>query len=405
MNDYKVIQLITFFVTRFNYKIMSFGKTIDPKEVFLFNNDRERYPIIRISTDNIGSMYFNPEKVVSRIDLVKRFIKTKDVEVLNILINRDQVEGNEVVPTICLESDFASGPNVADVFPGIYAVIHDVVNAEAEVKDLYLQINRAQSLTRTAKVKTKVHSNIPYMSYVFMALGLLGFIGTLVLPYDSSINAILLGIAYKPLVVLNNEFLRCLTSTFISTSFTTLALNMLCLYYIGRDVENRMGHLMFSITFLLSGFFGNILWCIFGPNYLIGGMSSAIDGIFAVIVINAIMDGSIFRNRFFLFLIMFNIFANIQSGVYAVTSFGGAVVGLLMYFLIIYKNDKVVLYNFIGSILVLITLMCYKASTVRDINPVFTGTDLKYVEVVKNLGFNNYANRLTTKLIEFYGGN
>ena len=166
-----------------------------------------------------------------------------------------------------------------------------------------------------------------------------------------------------------------------------------------------MGHLVYSLTFLLSGFFGNLLWCIFGPNYLIGGMSSAIDGLFAIIVISAIYDGTLLRNRLFAMLIIFNLITNLSSGVYMVISLGGAIVGVLMYYLVLYKDDKVVLYNFIGCFLVLIALMCYKASTVRDISPVYMGTDLQYISTVKELGFDNYSENLYSKFVDFYGGN
>jgi membrane associated rhomboid family serine protease len=74
---------------------------------------------------------------------------------------------------------------------------------------------------------------------------------------------------------------RLVASFFITNSFLDVALNMWCLYIIGRLVEPVLGPWRYGALYLLSGLGGSVAYYLLGnPDQAAAGASGAIFGLF-----------------------------------------------------------------------------------------------------------------------------
>ena len=67
------------------------------------------------------------------------------------------------------------------------------------------------------------------------------------------------GAMYTEGVIMNGEFYRILTATFLHANIGHLFNNMIMLGLAGAIVENYMGHGLYFIMYILAGVFGNLL--------------------------------------------------------------------------------------------------------------------------------------------------
>lgn len=102
--------------------------------------------------------------------------------------------------------------------------------------------------------------------------------------YASEWNSILEG----------NEYYRLITSTFIHFNFDHLFSNMITLFAIGYHLEPAIGHIKFSIIYMLSGLSASICSVLYYSSteaaVLSAGASGAIFGIFGAYAVYALFD-------------------------------------------------------------------------------------------------------------------
>ncbi len=80
--------------------------------------------------------------------------------------------------------------------------------------------------------------------------------------------------------VLAGQYWRLFTPMFLHIGFMHFLFNSLALIYLGRIVELMYGRARFLAIYLISGYFGNILFLAFGsPNVISAGASGAIFGV------------------------------------------------------------------------------------------------------------------------------
>jgi len=109
---------------------------------------------------------------------------------------------------------------------------------------------------------------------VYAAMGLSGVSWT-----DPSIeHAIKWGADFGPFT-LSGEWWRILTSTFVHFGIIHIALNMWCLWSLGRSLEIFMGQKAFAVTYLLSGLGASLTSIAWNPWRVSAGASGTIFGI------------------------------------------------------------------------------------------------------------------------------
>lgn len=154
------------------------------------------------------------------------------------------------------------------------------------------------------------------------------------------------------------------TSMFVHIGFEHLLFNMITLYFIGRLLEQVIGHGRFLLIYLLSGIFANVVSLAFAaPNSISAGASGAIFGIIGV----WIMMAEQYRNYPFLAgmgrqMLIFSALG-IVSGMFGTNidifaHLGGLVAGFLLGYGFSFPNlGKVPLKKRLGSGVLLLILL------------------------------------------------
>jgi rhomboid protease GluP len=146
--------------------------------------------------------------------------------------------------------------------------------------------------------------------------------------------------ALIPALVAEGEAWRLLTSAFLHSSFTHLALNMLSLYFLGSFAEISFGRRRFLALYLISGIAGGIAFLYFGAfDAQAVGASGAIFGLLGGVFGFAIRRGTFSTSdpiiRQLLILTAINLFLgatipNVSNTAHIGGLVGGLVFGWLM---------------------------------------------------------------------------
>ncbi|MEO8105902.1 MAG: rhomboid family intramembrane serine protease [Actinomycetes bacterium] len=87
-------------------------------------------------------------------------------------------------------------------------------------------------------------------------------------------------------VALDGEWWRLMTSAFLHTGITHIALNMLALWFIGGAVEPRLGRWRYLTVYLLSALGGSVLsYAVDSPFQYSVGASGAVFGLFGALFV------------------------------------------------------------------------------------------------------------------------
>jgi membrane associated rhomboid family serine protease len=98
---------------------------------------------------------------------------------------------------------------------------------------------------------------------------------------------------YPPLVAVQDEWWRLLTSTFQHFGPMHLLLNMYMLWILGLGIERSIGHLRFLALYMVSALGGSVAVMFYGQNALTAGASGAIFGLmgaYAIVAMSMRLD-------------------------------------------------------------------------------------------------------------------
>ncbi|MFD8492448.1 rhomboid family intramembrane serine protease [Amycolatopsis sp. NPDC059657] len=87
------------------------------------------------------------------------------------------------------------------------------------------------------------------------------------------------------LVAHEGEYWRLFTSGFLHDGLLHIAVNMLSLWMLGRDLERAMGPVRYTVAYLVSLFGGSVAVVLFAPDRPVVGASGAIYGLLGAILI------------------------------------------------------------------------------------------------------------------------
>ena len=97
------------------------------------------------------------------------------------------------------------------------------------------------------------------------------------------------GVFYVWNVVMEREYYRVLSAVFLHFDIEHLINNMILLFFIGRIVEKHIGHIVYTIIYLLSGIGGNLFsaFCeIITSRYVVSaGASGAVFGLTGALLV------------------------------------------------------------------------------------------------------------------------
>lgn len=79
--------------------------------------------------------------------------------------------------------------------------------------------------------------------------------------------------------LINNEWWRLITPTFLHFSITHLAFNSLWIYILGSTIERMDGRALFVMVFVLTSVLSNAGQLLWSQQYMFGGLSGAVYGL------------------------------------------------------------------------------------------------------------------------------
>jgi membrane associated rhomboid family serine protease len=144
----------------------------------------------------------------------------------------------------------------------------------------------AAGAASTPAIRSRLGAVVPSRPYVTFSL-----IGLCVVVYGlemlRGIEAVSADWAMWPVgIALDNEYYRLVTSMFVHYSLLHIGFNMLVLWMLGPQLEQVLGHVRFSVLYLVAGLGGSVASFWFSdPRVLAAGASGAIFGLMGAYVV------------------------------------------------------------------------------------------------------------------------
>ena len=160
-------------------------------------------------------------------------------------------------------------------------------------------------------------------------------------------------------VALSGEWYRLVTSAFLHTGFTHLAFNMIALWFVGAEVERRLGRWRYLTVYLLSALGGSVLsYAVDSPGLASVGASGAVFGVFGAFFVLAVrlkVDlGGVIA------LILINVVIGFIPGLHINwrAHLGGLIVGAVLTAAMVYAPQRTrLLWSAVASVLILVALV------------------------------------------------
>ena len=403
-NTYKVFQLMEYFITNFDYVSFRVQGLDKDNEILIASKTNPDYQIIRITTASVESAFYDNDRFDTYKNVIKGQFCLSNVSLLDIHISREEIDENDENDTVSIDSDFHSGLDLSKQYKGIYDVVHDVSDKESEIKkrvsninQTFLKIkNKAKNRPLLQKIK-ELHAPV---TISVCGLCVLMFIITAILSRKYTIETVLifLGAQYNTFTLGLYQIYRLLTNAFLHGSLMHLLFNLLAFYYVGIVVERTLKTKKYLILLFSGIIFSSLSSAILAENGITIGLSGSIYCLFVYFILHFAYSG-FFNVQQFLPTILLNLMLNFIPGVSWQSHLGGAVCGALFFF--IYKEEKPAK-NMIILICVVLLVMNIKYFINPIIRPLYSGSDMRVVEMYRDLGLDSLADKTSEKLYEIY---
>ena len=247
------------------------------------------------------------------------------------------------------ENTLSIPENHMEDFYGIKAKIEEFLGSPGKYSTEVLEEEYGK---KHKKVK-KTFRELPFMNVSIILINILVFIlctFTQDLLYNKGAFSIFL-------IEETGEYYRFLTSIFLHVDLEHLFSNMLMLYFMGNDLEQKIGHIPYTILYFLTAIGGNFVSAIYelqgGVGFTSVGASGAVFGIMGAILLLVIVFGGRWGNISLTRMILMVIYS-LYSGfvveeVNVMAHIGGFLTGLvfmaLLYFIFRLQKKKEVLHE------------------------------------------------------------
>lgn len=406
-NDAILLQLAHYFVLKHEYRFVPTQKSKD--EIWLSNPSHQMYPVIRLSTNSLGSTFFDKERILSMYKTILGTIEGS-MKLLDIhAIDEPVVEPDDDIIVISVSPTTVSTSNqpMAD-FTDIKDAIVPIEDPKKDYQELIKEINDAHLNKKPTRKKFDFKA-LPIVSVVFAALAFANFLLIQVLGYvygDVYAVSIFLGAYYKTFVVAGFEVWRFLTVGFVHISIFHLLINTMALMNLGTITEKIYGKVRFTIILVVSIIVGSLFVYVGEGNSLTVGMSGGLYGLMGALFVNTFETGLIkqpnVRSQFIRILTV-NIIISLMPGISLMGHLGGFVGGVLLG-VIFTRNDawSMLRKNTIVASLGLLIALGYLGINNTNFSPLYGATDQKVLEIADDLGLGFYADYMEERLIDFY---
>lgn len=134
----------------------------------------------------------------------------------------------------------------------------------------------------TAGMEAGIRHRLPFVTVALMSISILMMVCIISKTGQLEPDARLLvswGASFRPLTF-GGQFWRLITSAFVHFNIMHAAMNMLCLFSIGKTLETLVGHLKVAEIYFLTAITGGLFSCMFHADVICAGASGAVFGMF-----------------------------------------------------------------------------------------------------------------------------
>lgn len=206
--------------------------------------------------------------------------------------------------------------------------LNHMVKKETDTKDILTFF-----LPREGFYITPIIIDLNILVFIIMVFSGLGFISF------KGVDLLAWGANFKPLII-NGEWWRLLTNTFLHGGLMHLLANMYGLFFVGIFLEPRLGKVKYAIIYLITGILASITSIWWHDAAISVGASGAIFGLYGVFL--ALLLTKIypkeFSNAFLVSTLIFvgyNLLMGLSGGIDNAAHIGGLlsgfIIGLILY--------------------------------------------------------------------------
>ncbi len=390
MHNIKVVKLAAYFKNNYQYVSLNVDNRMD--ELWLMNQNSEKINLIRISDKNLGSVYFDEDRINKVIELMQPKYKFK-IDFLDIHVGTEKVE-DESYKTIMIDNKYYNGYDINEVLVDFKKDV--LVNVKAIKVPKHVMMHKRKPIV--------TYAIIAICTIIFLAIN---FLSTLPLYYGSTAHvelwALLFGAYYKDAVVYLNEYYRLVTHAFVHIDFIHLAFNMYALYNLGRIFEMKLGSIKYLLVLLTSILMGGFVVFFMQGNIITVGISGGLYGLLGLYIADIYMSGLInvpHIKRGVINIVMMCVIVSLMPGVSLEGHIGGFVGGLLCSIILFSKEKKSMFV--INTKIALAGILLFCSFNLINYQPKYESTNLNNLIVLgalaEQIGLDSYANSIFIKL-------
>lgn len=396
------IQVSTYFIEKFGYQFVATGQ--DVSEIWLYNGQRQDYPLIRLLLHS----FREDEDNIEHVSTVQASIEEAlhfEASLLEISIVRDYQDENDA-RHVTIGVNFITDAVLLETFADLDKVMLPEDQARQKMDTAAKQLRKAQTGgflgLRTMSFVTKITLAIISAVFVF----------ALYLQLGKSIpqidTALIVGSLFKTVMVTSHEYWRFITAGFVHIELWHFLMNALALINLGVIIDKIYTQRQYAIILFGSMILGNMVAYIMTPQAVAFGISGGLYGLMGAFIVYAIASGLIRNPRVrsqLVYTIMINIFISFMPGISMAGHFGGLVGGALLGLAFVKKPEWAQLRRSaliaVGIMFVFLVVMVVQNQALTEIYY----DNMKSLQAsLDTLGFRGYGQYLWNNFSAYFGG-
>lgn len=197
---------------------------------------------------------------------------------------------------------------------------------------------RQPSAARTAMALSRTR---PVVTYGLIALNVLMYLVTAAQAGSIASNQrspLFVDLVMFGPAVNDGQLWRLLTATFLHYGLTHVAVNMLSLYIIGRDIEQVLGRWKYLAVYLIAGIGGSLAAYLFTPYSAVAGASGSVFGLLGAAGVIMIRNKANLQSL--IGILVLNLAISFLPGISMAGHIGGLLTGALVTFLVLPRRRR-----------------------------------------------------------------
>lgn len=407
--DVFVYQILDVLVSEYNYQIISVPN--NKKDLWLANSKNEEYPLLRLNALASTSIVFEKE-YIEKVKAALRFVfKMEDIPLVIINTNEESETFTDLNTRQIIVTDTRiSEPNLLTQFPKLQDAIHKVEDNQEECAKcaMHLEKKQYQRIKAARKFSWK---KLPLISSVIAAMITFVFIGLVFLHagdsgIDFATSLVSYGGYYKALVAYHGEFWRIFTMSFFHSDPWLVLFYVIGLIQMGTILEKQYKKGNYFIIFIVSLLVGNLCTYAYDNNDVFLGIGAGVFGIMGSLI-PYLWDTKLYKNRLFSTRISQIVLIQVINIMFSTVSYSGILVGLITGCLlgfILYPSKRLenAKKHFVVCLIAIVGMIGYLAYNVNGAYPKHEEFDKRVVSKYRELGFDDYADKIEKCLIGAY---